>query len=364
MSSLRNRWVRQFIRGRNRFTGLDQYADPRSYFGPGGVPEAEALCAEANRDLFEFLRPVTTVDPGNLAVGPSFSRGRFAVRSWSFDSPRPSGDPENDRVRVRVYHRRDAPAADRVVLFHHPVYQRFYRLWEFFLGPLIEQVPVALMAGPWHFERRHACRFPGEGTVNPNPYRLYEALRQWCHDHHATVRLLERQAQLRVVAEIGYSLGGFQILNLASAGEIDVPLVTVSCTNRYAWALWNGVMGYNLKLGMQEVGIDYRRLLEMTRELELERHVTALRDRPTMYVYGGHDRVDPPPSLERLREALQPMRTLFFPGTGHVGSGLRPQRLMTEVVDFLRQTGALDARSPRAGAAREATRWASSDEPN
>lgn len=342
MSSLRIRWLRQVGRCLNAIRGFDRYGAPSSYFGPGGVAEAEALCAAANRDLLAFLRPPATFDPRNLALGPPVRRSRFAVQSWSFDSPRPSGDPENDRVHVRVYRRQDASATDRVVLFHHPLYQRWHGTWEFFLGPLIEHVPVALMAGPWHFQRAGAGRFPGEGTINPNPYRLFEAVRQWCHDHHATVRLLEREAQLRVVAEIGYSLGGFQILNLASAGEIEVPFVTVSSTNRYAWGLWNGIMAHNLKAGMRAVGIDYERLAEMTRELQVERHVVALRGKPTMYVYGGHDYVDPPPSLERLREALQPTRTLFFPKVGHAGIVLRARRVMAEVLDFLRETGAVD----------------------
>lgn len=202
-------------------------------------------------------------------------------------------------------------------------------------------MPVAQMAGPWHFERVGASRFPGEGTVNPNPYRLYEALRQWCHDHHATVRLLEREARLRVSAEVGYSLGGFQLLILAGSGEIDVPLVTASATNRYAWGLWNGVIGHNLRAGMRKVGIDEARLREMTRELQAERHVAALRGKPTLYIYGSHDFVDPPPSLERLREALQPELTLRFPRTGHAGVAVRLRRSMDAVIDFLREHDAL-----------------------
>jgi pimeloyl-ACP methyl ester carboxylesterase len=342
MANLRIRWIRQVSRALNAIRGFDRYAAPTSYFGPGGVAEAEALCASANRDLLEFLRPAAIFDPRNLVSGPVVTRSRFAVQSWSFDSPRPSGDLYNDRVHVRVYRRQGAPEVDHVVLFHHPLYQRWHGVWEFFLGPLIEHVPVALMAGPWHFQRAHTSRFPGEGTINPNPYRLFEAMRQWCNDHHATVRMLEREARLRVVAEMGYSLGGFQILSLASAGEIDVPLVTVSSTNRYAWGLWNGIMAHNLKAGMRAVGIDYERLAEMTREIQVERHAPALRGKPTMYVYGGHDLVDPPPSLERLRAALQPARTLFFPKVGHAGIVFRARRVMDEVLEFLRETGAVD----------------------
>ena len=169
-------------------------------------------------------------------------------------------------------------------------------------------------------------------------------MRQWCHDHHAAVRLLRREAGLTTVAEIGYSLGGFQLLTLAGAGEIGVPMVTIAATNRYAWGLWNGVMGHNLKEAMRSIGIDYDRLLEMTREIQVERHVAGLRGRPILYVYGGQDPVDPSPSLDRLRRALQPRRTLLLPRTGHAAMALIPQRVMPEILRFLRDSGALDPR--------------------
>jgi len=355
MPRRRIRLLRHVVRCRHWISGLDRYGEPLSYFGPGGVAEAERLCAEANRDVLAFLRPAVDCDPEDVEAAPVSARGRFSLRAWSFGSPAPSGNRHNDRVHVRVYAPDDGPPADRVVLFHHPLYQRTYGLWENFLGPLVEHVPVALMAGPWHFERAQGSRFPGEGTINPNPYRLYESLRQWCHDHDATVRLLEERAGLRVVAEVGYSLGGFQVLMLAAAGGIDVPLVTVSSTNRYAWGLYHGLLGHELKRGMQEVGIDYEKLAEMTRELEVERHVAVLRDRPTMYVYGGHDYVDPPPSLDRLVEALRPTRTLFLPWTGHAAIAFRGRRVMPEVRDFLCEAGVL-AGDPPPGAEGSAAR--------
>jgi pimeloyl-ACP methyl ester carboxylesterase len=123
--------------------------------------------------------------------------------------------------------------------------------------------------------------------------------------------------------------------------------------------LWNGVVGHNLKAGIQAAGIDYDRLAEMTREAQLERHVTSLRGKPTMYVYGARDRVDPAPSLDRLREALQPTRTLLLP-TGHAGIAFRARRLMAEVGEFLRQTGALERASTAATDRHEAGSTASS----
>ena len=54
MSKVRRDWLRKLVRGRNRVVGLDRYADAASYFGPGGLAEAERLCAAANRDLLGF----------------------------------------------------------------------------------------------------------------------------------------------------------------------------------------------------------------------------------------------------------------------------------------------------------------------
>ena len=60
------------------------------------------------------------------------------------------------------------------------------------------------------------------------------------------------------------------------------------------------------------------------------------------------DLVDPHPSLERLREALRPGRTLRFPWTGHAGVTLRRAHELAAVHGFLEENGALTPASRRA----------------
>lgn len=331
------------LRARNRLIGLDRYAEPRSYFGPGGLEEARALCAEANRDLLAFVGPPREVEARALRRDRGWTRGDgVCVEDWSFDSPLSSGVPTNDRVQFRLF--RPPRAGDAAVLFHHPVYQRRWTLWSWLLARLIRRAPVAMMAAPYHFGRTGEGRFPGEGTINPNPARLFEALRQWCWDHEATVGVLEHICGLSVAAEIGYSLGAFQALLLASAGRINVPLVSLSSTNRYAYGLTHGMIGTGLLRSMRQAGIDQPLLEELTWSIQLELHVAPLRGRSVLYIRGIRDWVDPPPSLDRLEKALQPQRAVTLVA-GHGSLALHRGRVMDEVMRFLRDTGALSAQA-------------------
>jgi hypothetical protein len=332
------------VLARNRIVGLDRYPAPWSYFGPGGMEEAEAFCAEANRDLPGFLRPPSTVSPSGIVREPGATRrDGVEVEHWSLDSPLPSGVDTNDRVRLRLYRPQEPVATDRVVLFHHPFYQRRWMIWEWFLEDLIRQVPVAIVASPNHFERVAPGRFPGEDTVNPNPARLFRALRQWCWDHQAVVGALRESAGLNVAAEIGYSLGGFQTYLLATTGRIEVPIVSIASTNRYAHGLLRGIMGAGVVRGMRTVGLDARRLATMTRSLSLEKHVHVLHGHDVMYVRGLHDRVDPPPSLDRLERALKPTRSLSL-NSGHATLLRLRTTILQEISDFLADTTGLELR--------------------
>ncbi|MCP3982714.1 MAG: hypothetical protein GY716_25770 [bacterium] len=339
------RWsqlTRMWIRARNRALGLERYADAMSYFGPGGLEEAVAECEVANRDLLAYVRPPEAVHTDAIRRDFTERRGDGVLEEhYSFDSPLPSGDAENDRVRLRLFRPPGNVVHDRAILFHHAVYGRRWSLWTRFLEPLMRRVPVALMAAPYHYERRGAGRFPGEGMLNANPARVFQGIRQWCWDHQASVDVLERMAKLRVTAEIGYSLGAFQSTLLSAAGRIHVPLVSLASTNRYAWGVTNGVIGHGLLGVTSRAGIDRARLAELTDSLQLERYAPMLRGRPVLYVRGARDFVDPPPSLERLQAALQPMRAIVLP-VGHAGVVLFRARVMREVLRFFGEVGALE----------------------
>jgi len=343
--------VEGWLHVRRRWRGINRFPDPTAYFGAGGVEEAERLCAEANRDLLGFLRPPPEVPVANVDTRcVSRARSRVRVDEWAFDSPLPSGDPANDRVQVRLLTHPSASRDGRVVVFHHPIYQRDWGVWGWFLAPLIREVPVAMMAAPHHFRRQGRGRYPGEMSMNPNPARLFEAIRQWCWDHVALERALSECAGLHTSAIVGYSFGAFQSLLLAAAGRLDVPIVSIASTNRYAYGLCNGLLGKGVLDGMRRVGIDRDKLERLVDSLQLERHVSGLRDRRILYVRGIHDGIDPHPSLERLERALEPERALRL-DAGHGTLLLLRERILSAALGFLRAHGAIAAPAARTGRA-------------
>lgn len=340
------RWVaavEHVLHVRRALRGINRFADPYAFFGPGGIAEADALCAEANRDLLEFIAPPARL-PARRVECNRLPRtlGRAFAREYRFDSPLPSGDPINDRVEVRVLRHPSCRHNRRAILFHHPIFQKEWSLWVWFLAPLIRVAPIVLMAAPHHFSRKgpHA-RYAGEMAMNPNPARLFEAIRQWCWDHRATETLVGQELGLEVAAVIGYSYGAFQSLLLASAGKIPQPIVSIASTNRYAFGVSNGMLGRGLIEGMERVGIDLDMLFRLTDSLQLERHVQALRDHDVLYVRGVHDGVDPHPSLDRLEQALAPTESLRL-DVGHATLVLLRDRVLAASIDFLRKTGAID----------------------
>ena len=323
------------LRWKNRLIGVGRHREPHRYFGPGGLEEAERLCEEASRDLLAFVRPPEDAAFANLVVAPlrgPRSRGSLEIR---FDSPRPSGQARNDRVIARVIPARRPRTDGRVLVFHHALLQRYWGLWEWFLAPFTEHYPVVMMAAPYHFERTPRGWYPGEGTVNPNPWRLYEAFRQWSWDQKALMRLLPESLGLRPAAVVGYSLGAFQALLVAAAGEFEeLPLVSVASTNRYLYGLREGALGGPTLEGLRRAGIEGDRLDRMVDAIQLERYVDRLKGRPVLFVAGHHDRVDPAPSAHRLEAALSPTRSMWL-HSGHGTVLLERRRIAEEALRFL-----------------------------
>jgi len=332
--------VEKSLRLKNRLIGVGEHKEPFRHFGPGGVAEAESFCTEASRDLLAFVRPPERVAAAGLAVTPiRKSRSGTGVREIRFDSPLPSGHAANDRVVARLIPATHPRADRKAIVFHHALLQRYWGLWEWFLAPFAKRFPVVMMAAPYHFERTPRGWFPGEGTVNPNPWRLFESIRQWSWDQKVLMSALPEAVGLEPVAVVGFSLGAFQSLLVASSGELgEVPLVSVAATNRYAFGLRHGVLGRGTLNGLRRAGIDGDRLERMVDAIQLERYVPALRGRPVLYVAGRHDLVDPPPSSERLEQALAPTRSIWL-DSGHGTVVLERARIAREVFRFLDDNG-------------------------
>jgi len=332
--------VEHSLRLKNRLVGVGEHKEPFRHFGPGGVPEAEALCNEASRDLLAFVRPPDSLAADRLAVAP-VRRGRMGpgVMEIGFDSPKPSGIAKNDRVVARLIPARHPRADRKVLVFHHALFQRYWGIWEWFLSPFAQRFPVVMMAAPYHFERRPPGFFPGEGTVNPNPWRLFESIRQWSWDQRALMKALPEATGLEPAAVVGFSLGAFQSLLVASSGGLaSLPLVSVAATNRYAFGLRHGMLGQGTLNGLRRAGIDGDRLDRMVDAIQLERYVSNLRGRPVLYVAGRHDRVDPPPSPHRLEAALKPTRSVWL-NSGHGTVLFERARIAKEVFHFLAEHG-------------------------
>jgi pimeloyl-ACP methyl ester carboxylesterase len=206
--------------------------------------------------------------------------------------------------------------------------------------PLIRTSPVAIMAAPHHFERAGNARYPGEWSMNPNPACMFLAIRQWCADHTDTVRMLHEALGLTATAIVGYSFGAFQSLLLAAGGGLDLPIVSISSTNRYAYGLRHGLLGRELLEDTYRVGIDATRFDLLVDPLRLERYAHRVGGDRVLYIRGIHDRVDPPPSLERLEKALAPARSIRL-DVGHATIVFRRDRVFAETIRFLREHDAV-----------------------
>ena len=314
------------LRIKNRVIGVGWHADPMRHFDAGGIDEAERYCLDASRDFLRFVRPPEDLRPEHAQAGPAY---------LAFDSPLPSGLPANDRVVARIVPcarpRRDRKA----IVFHHALLQRHWPLWEWFVAPIARRFPVVILAAPYHFERTPRGEYPGEGMVNPNPWRLYQALRQWAWDHKALMNVLPELMGLEPAAVVGFSLGAFNAILAAASGSLDgLPIAAIASTNRYAHGLFEGALGGGTVDGMMRVGLTRERLERMVDAIQLERYAPALAGRPVLFIAGRHDRVDPAPSGERLERALSPRRSLWLEA-GHSTVVLRRERIAREVLAFL-----------------------------
>lgn len=321
------------------------------HFGAGGVEEAEGLCRAAGDEGPRLLAVPDRVPPeGRLLVRRVSETRARTIDQIEFDSPRPTGCPLNDRVHLRLIVPREGGPHRKVVLFHHSLRHDSWGFWTFFNSLVAARVPLAIVAAPHHFDRRRPGEYGGQRSACSNPWRVFEAARQWSWDQAAVQTLLREQLGLEPSASIGFSFGSFQILMTAAAGCLDMPIVAIAPTNDYGWAMTRGWIGGEVFRQIRAVGIDEERFLRMTSAARLHPVAGCLRGRPILLVRGAYDRVDPPPSIDRLRAALRPSHELVVPA-GHGTLVLFRRRISAAVVEFLEEVGVLDP-EPAGGSAR------------
>lgn len=308
-----------------RAAGIGRLGPDERYFEPGegrpGDPRYLAELDELNERFEEYLEPagVGAPPPGRVR-----REGEFVT----FPSARPCGDPRVDRVVVRLY---PAPpdAGEGGVLFHHWVYAGRWSAIDYLLAPLASRFRVAVMVAPHHMMRRRPGFRPGEGMLNQNPRRLFEALRQWQADHAATRALLRRDFGFERLVVVGYSLGAYGLL-LARLFGLRDPAVAVCVTNNYQRGVREGAATAHLARRILAAGFTWESFRRATRALHLARHAGRIGGDGLTFVRARYDRIEPSDSLDELIRALAPERLVFLPG-GHSTAALFRHRIAREV---------------------------------
>ncbi len=341
--------VEAVLRWASRHRYREAPARAWQHFGEGGIEEAERLCASLAGDTPRLLAVPERVAPaGQVTVRRARETRALTVDHIAFDSPQPIGCPFNDRVHLRLVAPRHGGPHRKVVLFHHSIRHDSWGFWTRFNSLVAARIPVAILAAPHHFDRRRPGEFGGQRSACSNPWKLFEAGRQWSWDQAAAQTLLRERLGLEPAASIGFSFGSFQVLMTAVAGCLEMPLVAIAPTNDYGWAMTRGWIGSEIFRQVREVGIDEERFLRMTSPARLHPVAGSLRGRPILFIRGAFDRVDPPPSVDRLRDALRPTHELVLPA-GHGTLVLFRRRISAAILSFFEEARVVEPkRAPRA----------------
>jgi len=302
--------------------------------------EAE-LSGVASRAEDYALRPV--VLGGRVGRG---SRSRFrhawpaAVvrRRVAFPSPLPSPHDENNTVRGLYYSpKAGGPPPPSVIVLHgyrQVVYgpARFLARWcaEAGWGGMV-------LALPYHFSRRVRGTRSGELMVTPNLGRMLAATRQAVADSLAAAHML-RRAGAPLVAVVGVSLGGWvAAMAAACETELDAVVLVVPVTEPALLVERLAILKPQRR-ALLEAGITRREI-----ETVLER-VTPRNLRPAVarerlfFLYGDHDVITPPETVDRLWRAWgRPPRGVY--PHGHFTLVLFERRLFPEIGRFLELRG-------------------------
>ena len=319
-------WIGEtFCQGLRQLAGGTVYREPGAYFDPGeprpDQPGYFDACDRINDAFDQWL------DPGPVTA-PAAHEIRREHEFLRFPSPCPAGDPEVDRVALKLY---PAPArAPEVgVLFHHWLSISSFLPVDWLLSPLTRRFRVAAMVAPHHLMRRAAGMRSGEGFVNPNPRYVFEGFRQWEADHMACLELLHRDHGFAGVVVVGYSLGGYGAL-LHRLLRPALPTVAICTTNCYARGVFEGGHTAQLAQRLREAGFTLSSFRRATRSLHLVRWAQRIGGDELTWIYARHDGIEPQDSLREARRALRPERVVAVEG-GHATAAWARRRIIDEI---------------------------------
>lgn len=315
------------------------------FFRDREVSDAPAL----REDRFESPRPVLRdVErffrrprrPVTLEVVPGSLRrtGDVEITDLEYDSPCPSGDARNDRVRCRRYRRLAGPIGPTIVfslpyrLTHYPPFDRF-----------AEQVSAmgyeaVLFQPPYHLDRRSRGGTPGEGIVGANFRKSFQAMRQGFQDLSCLVDALRRDGA-RGIGLFGMSMGSLYAGHvLCSDPEIQFAvLVAPACCPDTV--LRTSPIMRRLRANLERLGIDLGRASALWSAVRLDGRRPAIVPRRILIVGAIHDQIVPIDEVENLIALWgdPPARTFAH---GHISILMEPT-LLPLALEHLRSVGAI-----------------------
>lgn len=270
----------------------------------------------SQRDLEAYIASCAAMGREDFFRMPPASRPSIRGEWITWDSPRPTGHPENDRVRVRFHAtaRRDAPT---VLLLHALMSASdigYTRLAARFNAMGWH---VAFPHLPYHYSRKPRRTLNGELAITADLVRNAEGLRQGVTELRQLMALL-RTRGIREFGLIGTSYGGWTgaLLSFLEPDFRFIGLVQpIVNTDKAVWeSPGSAVMRRELRARGHARGNTAR----------LEHLGSPLHGRPLcdpariVITAGAFDRISPLEDLEQLALAWRGSRLLTVP-QGHFG---------------------------------------------
>ncbi|MFY8267890.1 MAG: alpha/beta fold hydrolase [Terrimicrobiaceae bacterium] len=277
--------------------------------------------ANSRRELHDYIGGCAPMTREEFFRMPEARRPSFRSGWMEWDSPHPTGHPENDRVRVQFYPARER-GAPTVLLLHALMSASdvgYRRLAAWFNA---NGWSVVFPHLPYHYSRTPRRTWNGELAVTANLVRNAEGLRQGVVELRQLMALL-RTRGTREFAILGTSYGGWTgaLLSFLERDFRFIALVQpIVNTEKAVWdSPGSAVMRRELRarghLRGNTAGIEH---------LGSPLHGIPLCDTAAIVVTGGlYDRISPIQDLEILTQRWPGSQLLRVP-QGHFGySALR-----------------------------------------
>lgn len=262
-----------------------------------------AQCSGVTREDFYRTLPVTNPATNGMWM------------EW--DSPHPSGFPENDRVRVRYHPCTKGPSAPTVILLHALMsssdigYQRLARWFN------ARGWNVVFPHLPFHYSRKPRGHFNGLLAINANLIRNVETIRQ------GVTELRQLMAQLRTrgcreFAVLGTSYGGWNGAILSFLEEDFRFLAFIQPIANVEHAIWGNPGSATMRRLLLERGFTPWDLGEHVSLCSPLHGVPLCGGDRVVITAGLYDRVSPTRELRRLKQRW-PGSRLVPVRQGHFG---------------------------------------------